>query len=694
MKPTKKLKFHIISLFLIIGVTSLSGQESISWLEDFTGDITVGSNTYSYQFSTVDNNSCKIQITEKKTSKKGSTSSSAYVFYLNDLDLSALDFKTSGSNVVVNIQIKQSQKFILQYEEQVLNGYISSISVYMSEVDKARKFMDSMKEKASECKDTQQSWSTNQDAMEWIGKHIGESSASGSTYRQEFTQGYQEYLAELKIEATDSKGTMKLTKYDFNLSDIDPDKINLVVSGKFFKIVIPTRENNYFIREKQDDNAFSFTKSLEIYADEMELARNLYKAFVYLANNTKVPEQEAWDNYQAALIFVKENLGKSDIGSASIEQSLPEIGNPKEMVKFSIDKTDSKGITSQTDYSLYLADLDPDIKLSATSRNLSFDLQVKEKEKYILVTSSDATQPYENTLTIFESDLEKARALINALESAISKSETGNLEFTSVAGSSKWLQENTGKIVVDGTTYDQSLTIIPETENKLELNLTITSDVGTTSSEILEIYPEDIALEELEIKVSGKKMTVSVSTGKLKYVKVIKDGVLENYQNGTEILFDDIQKARNFIAAIRVLSENSQVKSRLMNDKPSAHKFLAENIKNIELEGQTISQSVEIRDDDDCKLAFTSLEKDSKGNEIENRYEWTLSDIDPANSSIAISGNKLLVSLITKDKEKLIKPFKNGEEGNFINSLDIQTEDVLVSKKLLGAFATLSKACE
>jgi hypothetical protein len=71
-----------------------------------------------------------------------------------------------------------------------------------------------------------------------------------------------------------------------------------------------------------------------------------------------------------------------------------------------------------------------------------------------------------------------------------------------------------------------------------------------------------------------------------------------------------------------------------------------------------------------------------------------LMDIDPVNSEVSVSMNKLMIDLITKDKEKLIKPYKNGEEGNFVNSIQIQTDDVLVSKKMLGAFATLSKICE
>ena len=189
-------------------------------------------------------------------------------------------------------------------------------------------------------------------------------------------------------------------------------------------------------------------------------------------------------------------------------------------------------------------------------------------------------------------------------------------------------------------------------------------------------------------------MIVPLSTGKLKYIKAYKNEVLQSYTSSTEVFFDDVQKARNFISALKILQEKSQLKDRLMKDKESALAFLNKQVREIELDGQIVEQKIEKRDDDDCKLSFTTKETDSKGTEIENRYEFTLMDIDPVNSEVSVSMNKLMIDLITKDKEKLIKPYKNGEEGNFVNSIQIQTDDVLVSKKMLGAFATLSKICE
>ena len=52
------------------------------------------------------------------------------------------------------------------------------------------------------------------------------------------------------------------------------------------------------------------------------------------------------------------------------------------------------------------------------------------------------------------------------------------------------------------------------------------------------------------------------------------------------------------------------------------------------------------------------------------------------------------VNLATVGNEKLIKPYKNGEPGDFVDDFIIYTDDVLVAKKTLAAFAALSEGCK
>jgi hypothetical protein len=180
----------------------------------------------------------------------------------------------------------------------------------------------------------------------------------------------------------------------------------------------------------------------------------------------------------------------------------------------------------------------------------------------------------------------------------------------------------------------------------------------------------------------------------VKYIKYSKDNVLQSYSSDAELLFDDVLKAKNFITAITMLRNKSQVADRSMNDKASAWRFITDNIKKLENGGASVDQKMEQRDGDNCKGRFTSVETNSKGVSVENIYEFGLADIDAKYSEITISSKNLSVTLVTKGKEKIIKPYKNGESGNFINSVEMNVDDVLVAKKLIAAFGSLAGMCK
>ena len=98
--------------------------------------------------------------------------------------------------------------------------------------------------------------------------------------------------------------------------------------------------------------------------------------------------------------------------------------------------------------------------------------------------------------------------------------------------------------------------------------------------------------------------------------------------------------------------------------------------------------------DDKCKLKVTNLETDSKGAQTEMVYEFILSDIDAGKTEISISGKTCGVELVTKDNQKLIKPYENGESGNFIYKLNIVTADVLEAKNIKEAMNAAIQACK
>ena len=665
--------------FVLANKSYLNAQEPISWLADYTGDIVISPNTYRYSFLSMDDNPCKINILEKKVDKKGSETVKAYNFYLSDIDPSSLKFKTSGSSVLVTMGINNSQKFITVMENDGIDGYIASVTLTMNDIEKARGFIDVMKDNITDCKSTQKGWNARHEAIDWLSKNIGTSSISGTTYEQQFLAGEKDYLVQFKSKTSGGEST-----YDFNLSDINPQKISLVVSGKVLKIEVPALESKYYIRLMKAGDQFSYVRELAIYSDNIEQARSIVNALIYLAAETKKPERMVWSSYNDALTFVENNMGKVKSGSSMLEQSLTFENSPEGKVNVSVQKTDSKGVATNTSYIFYLNDCKPEVALETASGNISMNITTSDKNKYIRVYGGEEIQSHASSVELYANDLELLRELINAMEYAIKNSESGVKSFESVNAAASWLSSNVKE--------KQSLSVSVTEENKITLGVRKTTSEGGTVNQVYDVYPEDLNAEKLKIEVSGKKMSVPLST-RYKYIKVHFDDKLQSYASEVDVLFDDVKDAKNFIAAIKAIHERSQVTDRGFSSRDEAWAYMRAQVGRIEVEGIVTEQSID-NPEQPCNAVLTTTVTDAKGTSTEYKYEFALRDIDPKNSNITISGKRIQVELVTKAKEKLIKPHKNGTAENFIYAVKIETDDILTAKMMLGALTTLSNSCQ
>ncbi len=286
-----------------------------------------------------------------------------------------------------------------------------------------------------------------------------------------------------------------------------------------------------------------------------------------------------------------------------------------------------------------------------------------------------------------------ARDILNALEYALSQSKEEIKEFNNLGETGSWISEHVGTIETDGDKYEQNISINKENENQLLIEKKLTgADQGSTETSFI-LYPVDISLDDLGIKVSGNKLSVNLVTDKGKYIKNSENGKLQNFTGTTQILFLDPLEAKNFMAAIRFLKTNSMDETRSGMSKDEAIDFLSGNIQNIDLPDEKYEQKLEFKAEGKCQVSFARKETDKKGASIEYTYEFNVSDIHPENSKFIIKGEILAINLITNGNEKLIKPYKNGEAGDFVDDFFIYVDDVLLAKKTLAAFASLSKAC-
>jgi hypothetical protein len=148
------------------------------------------------------------------------------------------------------------------------------------------------------------------------------------------------------------------------------------------------------------------------------------------------------------------------------------------------------------------------------------------------------------------------------------------------------------------------------------------------------------------------------------------------------------------MASIRFLKENSVGDKSESLSKDEALAYLSENIQNIKLSNNTYEQKIEFRDEGGCKISFTREETNSKGSSDEYSYEFNISDIHPGNSNFTVKGKIISINLVCAGNEKLIKPYKNGEAGDFVDDFVIYADDILLAKSTLAAFEALTEMCK
>jgi hypothetical protein len=562
----------------------------------------------------------------------------------------------------------------------------------MTEVDMTRSFLDALKENANTCKETQASWSDRQEALAWLIQNIGEATDDDVKWEQQLTEGERVYLAVLTANSTDDKGEQESFEYIFDLNDINPLAINLEVSGKSLSVEVPTREGENYI-EVNSNEGKEFTDELMIYVDDIEVARQIVNSLSYVVTNT-MPERPKWESYGEALAFVKKNLGEVKIGDDVFNNSIEFEESPSGLVDLTITETDSDGESEEVTYSFYLADFVDNLGLDVSRNDITVKMQTKNKRDFIRETEEESVKDYESELEFHVENIDVARDIINAFETAIRNSVEDIKEFATVDEINFWFADNFPDLFREGEKYEQSMESLKDNENQIVFNRTLTEDEGEVTEDKYLIYPEDISLENLEIDVSGGRLTVTLETDKDDFIKHFENGKLDDFTDKTNVYFFDPLVAKNFMAAIRFLKENSMVEDRTEMSKEEAISFLTGNIQNLELEEEQHEQTLEVLEEGNCKMKFTRVETDDDGESNEYIYEFLASDIHKGNSELSVNGELIEVNLVTAGNEKLIKPYENGEVEDFEDEFAIFTDDVLLAKKIMAAFAALSLACK
>ena len=452
-----------------------------------------------------------------------------------------------------------------------------------------------------------------------------------------------------------------------------------------------TRDDDKYFKVMKGDEIQNYDNDLEIYVPDLVAARNMVQALKYAIQQSK-PEYRTYSDVNQELNFLKENIKSVTSGNSAYQQTIEFENKPDGMVTFGLSETDSKGVTTDEKYMVYLNELEPSASIKISGKDVTIEMNVKNKDKLVKVFKNAEQQNYTNQIEIYAIGIEPARELINALNYAIANRDAGIQKWTDVSKAATWASTNTGTVSESGKTYKQKLSFDPANFYKATLSVTTTDNNGDTEEEFV-FYVADIDKDNLKLEISGKKMSVEISTGKEKLIKATKFNEIQNYESSINVYFDDTKTARNFIDALKYLASNVKSSEKTFSDNTSAFGFISSSLHTVAAGNYTIDQTIEMVDNDPCKIKLSLVQIDSKNESTGYIYEFNLADINADAVKLEISGKEMKVSLETKGKQKLIKPYKNSEPQNFAYSVELYNDDVVTARNMINAFKSLAKKC-
>ena len=682
-----------VSIFDVKSQDKLS--QTLASIKEKVQDVQIEKTTFKQSVDIIDEKKGKLSLVSVAVDDKGKAAKESFEFYVSDLDKNTIIRKTSGKKLFISLSINNNQKFIKHFKEDKHDSYISSLEILLSGTDAAQELMDLFKTAIPLVSTGEKAWDTNTDALTWLKENISKSNAGQTTLEQSFTYGeHKDYLVSFNVKKTDQKGVATEEKYEFSILDIGKKNLAVKVSGIQLSVTVETNGNKPYIKYTKNNEQQSYGNDFEIVTDDVDQARNIIAAFSTAIDKSKLVIPD-FGTLQKSLDFITKNTSDLTLEKKTLKQAINFIpGNGTKSV-FTYAEPDSKGKSIEERYEFYLNDLDTgNLNFKVSGKKISIVCLSKNKTKFIKYYKDNILQDYQNEIGILTADIETSREMVEAFKSAIRGSQTKPSEWKSIGEAIDYLTKTLIGETIGSDIFKLNFSSISPEPLNVRYVQGKTDSKGVMSEESFEFYPYMLDPGTVKIGSGGKYLTIEVSvSGKKLFVKTFKEGKQQAFDDKIELMAFDSRQAQEISEAIKYIG-NSKPKDKVWSDKQSVIKFITENVGDIKSEGKEVKQKIGLVNNDPCRISLTVSSTDDKGKTTDEIYEFTLTDMNKALVDLKVSGKKIEVTIPCKNKEKLVKVYKNGEQQAWGSEAKLEAADVETARNVAGAFRSAITQCE
>ena len=381
-------------------------------------------------------------------------------------------------------------------------------------------------------------------------------------------------------------------------------------------------------------------------------------------------------------------VGIVQADKVTYQQTLKVLDNKKGKIEVSVTMVEGEKKTSNYSFEFYLSDIDKNTIISKPSgKTINVELSVQNNLKFIKVFAEGALKEYSSRMEILATDADNARAIIDNLKSAIPQIKPSELQFATLKDASEWLSKNIGEVKIGTDHFVQSVTYDQAKPYLLNYTQTKTDSKGVATNYVFYFNLDDINKNTITISISGNLMKVKLATkGNQNFIKVTKNNEPQSYDKDIEIVFDDLDKARNTINALNAAIANTKPILPTFKSKKEALDKIGTWISKSNAGTNQYTQSFAFDVANPDKLTIILNITETKGKTEESKFEFYTFDADANLVGVSASGKDAQITLNIKGKVKYIKVFKNNIQQSYDDQIVLHSHDIESARQAAEAF--------
>jgi hypothetical protein len=697
---TDFLKVFCVVVLSVVSILDAESQDKLSQslasIKQKVQDVQIDKTSFKQSIEVMDESKGKLSFVSELVDEKGKTARERFEFYVSDIDKNTIIRKTSGKKLFISLSINNNQKFIKHFKEDKLDSYTGYLEILLSSADEAQELANLFKTTIPLVNSSEKGWNTNTDALNWLKGNISKINSGSATFEQSFSFGERkDYLASFTVKKTDQKSVSSEEKYEFSILDINRKNLAVKISGTQLSVSVETKGNDHYIKYTKNNEHQNFVNDFEIVAEDIDQARNIIAAFSTAIEKSKsvIPD---FGSLQKSLDFITKNTTELTLEKKTLTQKINFIpGNGTKSI-FTYAETDTKGKAIEERYEFYLNDIDANsLNFKVSGEKITIVSISKNKTKFIKYYKDNTLQDFQNEIDILTSDIETSREMVEAFKTAIKSSEIHPATWKNIGEAIEYLTNTLKGETIGPDMYKLNFSSISTDPLNVKYVQDKTDAKGITVEQSFEFYPYMLDAGTVKVGSSGKYLNVGASVNSKKsFVKVFKEGKQQAFEGGIEIMAFDAKQAQDIAEAIKYLASNGKPKDKVWGDKQSAMKFITENVGDLKSEGKEVKQKIELTNNDPCKISLTISSIDDKGKSTDEIYEFALTDMNKLMVDYKVSSKNVEVILTCKNKEKLVKVYKNGAQQAWGTDVVIEANDVETARNIAEAFKSAITQCE